>query len=133
MIKGRTQCYAVCIQIFKNTWEVTMQVKLAIGKAILYKLPNYEYICLCWVSTLFGMICCLTSNCSKSSTTWLRCIYITFYLCAVVCHFLMCQYSSQCNEWYNETHWSGISFLSHETLRNVWSADNDMSIPVIDT
>ena len=31
--------------------------------------------CLCWVSTLFCMICCLFSNCSKNSTTRLRVLY----------------------------------------------------------
>ena len=67
------------IQISTNTCEVTMQVKRAIGKATLHKLPIYnEYIRLCWVSTLFCMICCLFSNCSKSSTIWPRSLYITF-------------------------------------------------------
>ena len=71
------------IQISTNTCEVPMQVKRAKGKATLHKLPIYnEYMCLCWVSTLFCMICCLFSNCSKSSTTWLRSLYITFP-CAV--------------------------------------------------
>ena len=53
-------------------------------KAILHKLPIYnEYMCLCGVSTLFGMICCLFFNCSKSSTTHHRSLYtcITFYIC----------------------------------------------------
>ena len=72
-----------CIQIFTNAWEVTMQVKRAIERAILHKLPIYnEYMCLCWVSTLFGMIFCLFSSCIKSSTTRFRLLYtcITFYL-----------------------------------------------------
>ena len=57
------------IQISTNTCEVTMQVKRANEKATLHKLPiNNEYMRLCWVSTLFWMICCLFSNCSKSST-----------------------------------------------------------------
>ena len=47
-----------CIQLFTNTCEVRKQVKRAVGKAILHKLPIYnEYMCLCWVSTLFCMIC----------------------------------------------------------------------------
>ena len=67
------------IQISTNTCVVTMQVKRAIGKATLHKLPIYnEYMRLCWVSTLFWMICCLFSNCSKSSTIRLRSLYITF-------------------------------------------------------
>ena len=38
----------------------TMQVKRDIGKIIIHKLPILnEHMCLCWVSTLFGMICCL--------------------------------------------------------------------------
>ena len=46
------------IQIFTHTAIVTMQVKRAIGKAILHKLPIYnEFMCLCSVSTLFCMIC----------------------------------------------------------------------------
>ena len=58
-----------------------MQVKRAIGKGTLHKLPIYnEYMCLFWVSTLFCMICCLFSNCIKSSTTRLGSLYITFYL-----------------------------------------------------
>ena len=39
-----------------------MQVKHAIGKATLHKLPIYmynEYMRLCSVSTLFWLICCL--------------------------------------------------------------------------
>ena len=39
---------------------------------------NYQYITN-WVSTLFCMICCLFSNCSKSSsTTWLQSKYVMF-------------------------------------------------------
>ena len=61
-------------------------IKRAIGKATLHKLPIYnEYMRLGWVSTLFCMICCLFSNCSKSSTIWLRSLYITFsLLCEIV-------------------------------------------------
>ena len=67
-----------CIQSSTNTCEVTMQVKRAIGKAILHKLSIYnEYMCLCWVSILFCVICCLFSNCSRSSTTRLRSLFIT--------------------------------------------------------
>ena len=67
------------IQICTNTCEVTMQVKSAIGNASLHKLSLYnEYICLCWVSTLFCVICCLFPNCSKICTTRLRSLYITF-------------------------------------------------------
>ena len=47
------------IQISTNTCEVTMQVKRAIGKVTLQKLPIYsEYLCLCRVSTIFCIICC---------------------------------------------------------------------------
>ena len=70
------------IQIFTNTCEVTVQIKRAIGKAILHKLPiYYEYNVMCfrWAPTIFGMIC-LFSNRNKSSTTRLRSFYITFYL-----------------------------------------------------
>ena len=57
-----------------------MQVEHAIGKATLDKLPIYnEYTCLCWVST-FCIICCLFSNCSKSSSTRLQSLYIRFSL-----------------------------------------------------
>ena len=67
---------------FSRTREVTMQVKHVIGKVMLHKLSIYnEYMCLCWVSTLFCMMCCLFSNCSKSCTTRLRSLYITFSLC----------------------------------------------------
>ena len=56
------------IQISTNTCEVTMQVKRAIGKSTLHKLPIYnEYMCLCRVSSFLCMICCLFSNCSKGS------------------------------------------------------------------
>ena len=75
------------IQISTNTCEVTMQVKRAIRKATLHKLPIYkEYMRLCQVSTLFCMICCLFSKCSKSSSIRLRSLYITFSLC--------CEYST---------------------------------------
>ena len=68
-----------CIKIFTNACEVMMQVKRVIGKAILHKLPIYnEYMCLCWVSTLSRMICCLFSNCNKSFTTRLRSLHIRF-------------------------------------------------------
>ena len=36
-----------CIQIFTNTCEVTVQIKRAIGKAILHKLPNITKTMLC--------------------------------------------------------------------------------------
>ena len=90
----KTQSSMLCF--FTNTCEVTMQVilKRAIRKATL--LYN-EYMCLCWVSTLFCMICCKFSNCIKSSTTRLRSLYITFYLCCK-CATFFCLYSSQCNE-----------------------------------
>ena len=77
-----------CIQIFMNTCEVTMQVKWAIGKPVLHKLPlYYDSMYLCWISILFGMIC-LFSN-YRSFTTrfqswhmfYLRCECATF-LCA---------------------------------------------------
>ena len=78
------------IQIFRNTCEATMQVKRAIEKAILHilhKLPiNKEYMCLCWVSTLFWMICCLFFNCSKSSTTRPQSLYIAFPWVVPRCH-----------------------------------------------
>ena len=78
-----------CIQIFTNTCVVTMQVKRAIERVILHKLTIYnEYICLCWVSILFGMICCFFSNCGKSSTSRFRSLYITFYLCCKCATFL---------------------------------------------
>ena len=74
---------------FSRVTEIMVQVKRAIGKAILHKLPIYnEYMCLCWVSTLFCMICCLFINCSKSSTTRLRSLYISFYLCCKSATFL---------------------------------------------
>ena len=80
-----------CNQIFTNTSEVTMQVIRAMWKAILHKLPLYnEYMCSCWVSTLhvFGMICCLFSNCNENSATRLRSPYITFYPCCKCAMFL---------------------------------------------
>ena len=78
-IKGGAQCYASSHSDFHE--HLLMQVKRAIWKATFYKLPIYnEYMRLCWVSTLFWMICCLFSNCSKSSTIWLRSLYITFSL-----------------------------------------------------
>ena len=59
-----------------------MQVKRAIGKATLQKLPIYnEYMRLCLVSTIFCMSFCLFSNCSKCSTIQLRFLYTTFSLC----------------------------------------------------
>ena len=55
----------------------TPVVKRAIGKAKLHKLPIYnEYICLCWVSTLFFMIYC--NSCT--TYTQLRFLDITFSL-----------------------------------------------------
>ena len=75
------------IQIFTNTYEVMMQVKHAIGKAILYKLPIYYEDVLCWISPWFGMIC-LFSKCNKSSTTRLRSLNITFHLCCKCATFL---------------------------------------------
>ena len=85
------------IQIFTNTYEVTMQVKRGIGKVILHKPPihnNNEYMWLCWVSTLFGMIC-LFSKCNKSSATRFRSIYITFYLYCKYGTVFLCPFSSQ--------------------------------------
>ena len=74
-IKGRAQFYTSSHSNSTNTCEVTMQVKRAIGKSTVHKLPIYnEYMCLCWVSTLFCMICCVFSNCSKSYTTRSLCI-----------------------------------------------------------
>ena len=34
-------------------------------------------MCLCWVSTLFSIICCLSSKCNKNLTTdtWLQSLY----------------------------------------------------------
>ena len=62
------------IKIFTNTCEVTMHVKRVIGKTTLHKPPMYELRIhgLCWVSNLFGMICCLFSNCTRNSTARLR-------------------------------------------------------------
>ena len=84
------------IQISTNTCEVRTQVKWAIGKATLHKLPIYnEYMCLCWVSTLFCMVCCLFSNCSKSSTTRLRSLIynVVNVPCSQVPVFLAMQWS----------------------------------------
>ena len=61
-----------CIQIFTNTCIVTMQVK----RDVLHILPiyyGYMYMCLCWVSTLFGLIYLF-------STTRFRSLYIPCYL-----------------------------------------------------
>ena len=82
---------SIAFRIFTNTCEVTLQVKRAIERAILCNLLIHtEYMCLCLVSTLFCMICCLFSNwiCSKSSTTQFRSIYIMFYLCCKCATFL---------------------------------------------
>mgnify|MGYP003688137129 CR=1 FL=1 len=55
-----------CIQIFMNTCEVMVQVKrymrmthCAIEFMLLPNSTYYKYLCLHWVSTLFGMIWCL--------------------------------------------------------------------------
>ena len=54
----------------------------------LHKLPIYiEYMCLWWVSALFGMIFCLFFNWSKNSTTELRSLY-NVYLCCKCATFL---------------------------------------------
>ena len=59
-----------CIQTFK------MQVKRYIERTLLHKLLiYYESMCVCWVATLYSMICCLFSKCNKNSTTWLRSLY----------------------------------------------------------
>ena len=67
-IKGRAQCYASSHSDFhEHPWS--HDAGKAIAKATLHKLAVYnEYMRLCWVSTLVCMICCLFSNCSKSST-----------------------------------------------------------------
>ena len=107
------------IQIFTNTCEVVMQITRAKGKVILHKLPIYMYyeynaMCLCLVSTLFGMIC-LFSRCNKSSTTRLWSLYITIYLCCKCATFvLMWPYSSQCNE---DLHWD-LPFIGAE--KHLW-------------
>ena len=87
-----------CIQICTNTCEVTMQVKRDIIKIILHKLPiYYEYMCLCWVSTLFGMICCLFSNCNKNSATRLQSPNNLYLRCKCV-SFLGARIRNHCNE-----------------------------------
>ena len=96
-LKSNHKCFLcpykmLCFIAFRlSRTPVMMQVKRAIGKAMLHKLSIYnEYMCLCWVSTLFCMICCLFSNCSKNSTTRLRWLhgYIKFYLCSKCTTFL---------------------------------------------
>ena len=78
-----------CIQIFTNTCKVTMQVKCAIGTAISHKLPIYnEYMCSCWVSTLFRILCCLFSNCKIKTLLHNSYPYITFYMCCKSATFL---------------------------------------------
>ena len=80
-IKGRAQCYASSHSDFHEHLWSHDACKRAMGKVTLHRLPiNNEYICLCWVSTLFCMIWCLFSNCSKSCTKRLRSLYITFNL-----------------------------------------------------
>ena len=75
-----------CIQVLTNTSEVTMHVKSDkhVGKTILNKLLiYYEYMCLSRVSTLFGKICCLFSNCNyiySYITYYLRCKWTTFFV-----------------------------------------------------
>ena len=103
---------------FSRITEATMKVKCAIGKAILHKLPLYnEYMCLCWVYTLFCMICCLFSNCSKSSTTLLRSLY-NF----LMCHVHMCPYSLQYNSGrsYLGHHYNILSCRSVATTYSIW-------------
>ena len=89
-----------CMQILTNTWEVTMQLKRVIGKAILHKLPIYhEYMCLCWVSTLFGLIW-LFFICNQSSTTRFLSGFIMFYLRCKCATFLFVPVllAMQCNK-----------------------------------
>ena len=75
----KRQSSVLCFFAFRflriPAWD-TMQEKHAIERTILHKLPIYkEYMCLCWVSTLFCMICSLFYNCSKSSITVMIPIY----------------------------------------------------------
>lgn len=59
--------------------ECTMQEQRYTGKSLStsYRYINdYMYI----IFTLFGLICCLFSKCSKNSTTNSRPLYITYYL-----------------------------------------------------
>ena len=79
LLKAELNAKLHCIQIFMSNL-IKIKVKCAIGKAILHKRIH--------VLVLICMICCLFSNCSKSSTTRLRSLYITFYLCCECSTFL---------------------------------------------
>ena len=101
-IAGGNSLVLRCFWPLTNACKVTMQVKrdIHVGKTILHKLhvPNniiQSYMCLCGVSTLFCMICCLFSNCNKNYTTLLRSLYTCTVLPALfMCHILRCPYSS---------------------------------------
>ena len=79
-----------CNQILTVTrCEVTMQVKrdIHVGKTILQTTCTnilFKYMCVCLVSTLFGMICCLFYNCNKKNLLH----GIDFYLCCKCATFL---------------------------------------------
>ena len=76
-IKGRVQCFdSLHSKIYEYLWSHDAGKVWHREDYILHKLPiYYECMCLCWVSTLFGMICHLFSTCNKNSTTWFRSLY----------------------------------------------------------
>ena len=80
---------------------------------------NYRYITntvmyLCWVSTLFGMICYLSSKCNKTSITWFRSECNILHALRMF-RVLRYPYLSQCNEAW---HWE--AFYRKGKMRHLW-------------
>ena len=78
-IKGWAECYASLQTKFAripvNCWShdagKAWHIQYYTTQKYQYNV-YYEYMCLCWVSTLFGMLCCLFSNCNQNSATRLQ-------------------------------------------------------------
>ena len=101
----KRQSSMLCFIAFR--FPRTPVVKRAIGKAKLHKLPMYnEYMCLCWVSTLFFMIYC--NSCTTYTQYTASIPWYNVFPALWTFHVLMFPYSSQ---WSRSAFYRGIEHL----------------------
>ena len=80
-----------CIQIFYNAGQaLSDKISFTFGRQTI----NYDYMCLCRVSTLFGMICCLSSKCYQDYYH----SYLTFHLLMNVPSYLLTYQTSMAGD-----------------------------------
>ena len=90
-IKGRAKWYAwLHSDFYKYLWSHDAgKVCHRDGYITQTTSPIYnEYMCSCWVSTLFRILCCLFSNCKIKTLLQNSYPYITFYMCCKSATFL---------------------------------------------